>query len=34
MIPQEILQKVRLIEIKTRHVVNDIFGGDARCGTR
>ena len=28
MIPQEILQKVRLIEIKTRHVVNDIFGGE------
>jgi len=28
MIPKEILQKVRLIEIKTRHVVNDIFGGE------
>ena len=28
MIPQEILKKVRLIEIKTRHVVNDIFGGE------
>ena len=28
MIPQEILQKVRLIEIRTRHVVNDIFGGE------
>ena len=28
MIPQEILQKVRLIEIKTRHVVNNIFGGE------
>ena len=28
MIPQEILQKVRLIEIKTRHIVNDIFGGE------
>ena len=28
MIPQEILQKVRLIEIKTRHIVNNIFGGE------
>ena len=28
MIPKEILKKVRLIEIKTRHVVNDIFGGE------
>ena len=28
MIPQEILKKVRLIEIKPRHVVNDIFGGE------
>ncbi len=28
MIPSEILQKVRLIEIKTRHIVNNIFGGE------
>ena len=28
MIPAEILQKVRLIEIKTRHIVNNIFGGE------
>jgi|TARA_B110000467_G_scaffold141029_1_gene141473 uncharacterized protein (DUF58 family) len=28
MIPQEILKKVRLIEIKTRHIVNNIFGGE------
>ena len=28
MIPTEILKKVRLIEIKTRHIVNNIFGGE------
>jgi len=28
MIPSEILKKVRLIEIKTRHVVNNLFGGE------
>lgn len=28
MIPQEILKKVRHIEIRTRHLVNDIFGGE------
>ena len=28
MIPVEILKKVRLIEIKTRHIVNNIFGGE------
>jgi len=28
MIPIEILKKVRLIEIKTRHIVNNIFGGE------
>ena len=28
MIPDEILKKVRLIEIKTRHIVNNIFGGE------
>jgi len=28
MIPAEILKKVRLIEIKTRHIVNNIFGGE------
>ena len=28
MIPSEILKKVRLIEIKTRHIVNNIFGGE------
>ncbi|UCD38260.1 MAG: DUF58 domain-containing protein [Fidelibacterota bacterium] len=28
MIPKEILEKVRFIEIQTRHLVNDIFGGE------
>ncbi len=28
MIPGEILQKVRLIELKTRHIVNNLFGGE------
>lgn len=28
MIPKEILEKVRYIEIQTRHLVNDIFGGE------
>ena len=28
MIPPEILKKVRLLEIKTRHIVNNIFGGE------
>ena len=28
MIPSEILKKVRLIEIQTRHLVNDLFGGE------
>lgn len=28
MIPREILEKVRFIEIQTRHLVNDIFGGE------
>ena len=28
MIPAEILKNVRLIEIKTRHIVNNIFGGE------
>ena len=28
MIPSEILEKVRFIEIQTRHLVNDIFGGE------
>jgi uncharacterized protein (DUF58 family) len=28
MIPPEILEKVRYIEIQTRHLVNDIFGGE------
>ncbi len=28
MIPAEILKKVRLLEIQTRHLVNDIFGGE------
>ena len=28
MIPSEILEKVRFIEIRTRHLVNDIFGGE------
>ena len=28
MIPAEILKKVRLIEIKTRHIVDNIFGGE------
>ena len=28
MIPPEILEKVRFIEIETRHLVNDIFGGE------
>jgi uncharacterized protein (DUF58 family) len=27
-IPKEILEKVRYIEIQTRHLVNDIFGGE------
>ena len=28
MLPSEILKKVRLLEIQTRHLVNDIFGGE------
>ena len=28
MIPPEILEKVRFIEIHTRHLVNDLFGGE------
>lgn len=28
MIPSEILQKVKLIEIRTRRIVNDLFGGE------
>jgi len=28
MIPKEILEKVRFLEIQTRHLVNDIFGGE------
>jgi uncharacterized protein (DUF58 family) len=28
MLPTEILKKVRLLEIQTRHLVNDIFGGE------
>ena len=28
MIPSEIIKKVRLIEIKTRHIVNNLFGGE------
>ncbi|MEE9466461.1 MAG: DUF58 domain-containing protein [Candidatus Neomarinimicrobiota bacterium] len=28
MIPAQILEKVRFIEIQTRHLVNDIFGGE------
>ncbi|MCH8011017.1 MAG: DUF58 domain-containing protein [Candidatus Marinimicrobia bacterium] len=28
MLPKEILKKVRQIEIRTRHLVNDIFGGE------
>lgn len=28
MIPKEIFEKVRRIEIRTRHLVNDIFGGE------
>ncbi len=28
MIPSEILQKVKQIEIKTKHLVNDLFGGE------
>ena len=28
MIPSEIIQKVRLIEIKTRRIVNSLFGGE------
>ncbi len=28
MLPKEIIQKVRYIEIQTRHLVNDIFGGE------
>ena len=28
MIPSEILQKVRLIEIKTRRIVDNLFGGE------
>ena len=28
MIPKEIIQKVRLIEIRTRGLVNDLFGGE------
>ena len=27
MIPNEIIEKVRLIEIKTRHIVSNLFGG-------
>ena len=28
MIPEEILEKVRLIEIRSRNVVNDLFAGE------
>ncbi len=28
MIPSDIIKKVRLIEIKTRHIVNNLFGGE------
>ena len=28
MIPSEIIKKIRLIEIKTKHIVNNIFGGE------
>lgn len=28
MIPKEILEKVRFLEIQTRHLVNDVFGGE------
>ena len=28
MIPKEILKKVRQIEIRTKNLVNDIFGGE------
>ena len=28
MIPKEILQKVRAIEIRTRSLVNDVFAGE------
>ncbi len=28
MIPKEIIQKVRRIEIRTRGLVNDLFGGE------
>ena len=28
MVPLEIIKKVRLIEIKTRHIVNNLFGGE------
>ncbi len=28
MIPTEIIKKIRLIEIKTRHIVNNLFGGE------
>ena len=28
MIPLEIIRKIRLIEIKTKHIVNNIFGGE------
>ena len=28
MIPSEIIRKVRLIELKTRRIVDDIFGGE------
>ena len=28
MIPKEIIQKVRHIEIRTRGLVNDLFGGE------
>ena len=28
MIPAEIIKKVRLIEIKTRHIVDNLFGGE------
>ena len=28
MIPKEILQKVRRIHIRTKHMVNDVFAGE------
>ena len=28
MIPSEIIKKVRFIEIKTRNIVNNLFGGE------